>query len=42
MRGRKTASSALMAAKEVLPRLKYLALAAAVKMDNALANRGRV
>jgi hypothetical protein len=42
MRGRKTASSALMAANEVSPRLKYLALAAAVKMDNAFANRGRV
>ena len=27
---------------EVSPRLKYLALAAAVKMDNAFANRGRV
>jgi hypothetical protein len=31
-----------MAANEALSRLKYLALAAAVKIDDAFANRGRV
>ena len=41
MRGRKTASSALMAANEVSPRLKYLAIAAAVNIYHAFPNRSR-